>query len=98
TDWLRITFVDKAMSGFHAVPVKVAAIFLTEIEASILKFTSSNKRPRIAKRILRKKNKAQCITFSDLNIEDEELGMETAQAGMQNRHTEPWNRIKSPEV
>src|SRR3712207_8956138 len=37
------------------------------------------------------------LTLSDFNIEDEALDTETAQSGPKNRHTDPCNRIESPE-
>src|SRR3712207_8622365 len=45
----------------------------------------------------RKTDKAGRITLSDFNIEDVALGTETAQSGPKNRHTDPGNRIESPE-
>ena len=42
---LETSIAEKGISGFHAIPVKVAAIFVTEIEERILKFLASKKRP-----------------------------------------------------
>ena len=42
---LETSIVEKGISGFLAIPVKVAAIFAREIEERILKFLASNKSP-----------------------------------------------------
>ena len=39
---LERSIADNGISGFHAIPVKVAAIFAREIEERILKFLASN--------------------------------------------------------
>ena len=42
---LETSIAEKGISGFHAIPVKVAAPFAREIEERILKFLASNKSP-----------------------------------------------------
>ena len=42
---LETSIAEKGISGFHAIPAKVAAIFAREIEERILNFLASNKSP-----------------------------------------------------
>ena len=91
---VKIAMLLKAIYRLKAIPMKSPTQFIAEFKRVICKFIWNNKKPRIAKTILKNKRISCGIIVPNLKLYYRAIVINTTVYWYSDRQVDQWNRIE----
>ena len=93
---VKMSILPKAIYRFSVIPIKLPTVFFTEVEQIISQFVWKDKKPRITKAILRKKNWRNQPAWLQALLQSHSHQDNIDRH--KDRNLDQWNKIESPEI